>query len=73
MFVIWNYSLDDDIQSFVSIFCLQRYKNLSFINRITESHIKKTIQFLSQIVFIHISELDLEIHRPRELCSAWSA
>ena len=73
MFVIWSYSLDDDIQSFFSIFSFTTIENLNFINRITESHIKKTIQFLSQIVFIHISELDLEIHRPRELCSAWSA
>lgn len=72
MFVIWSYSLDHDIQCFVSIFCLQRYKNLNFINRITESR-KKDDLILSQIAFIHISELDLEIHRPRELCSAWSA
>lgn len=72
MFVIWNYSLDDDIQCFVSIFCLQRYKNLNFINPIAESR-KKDDLILSQIVFIHISELDLKIHRPRQLCSAWSA
>ena len=72
MFVIWSYSLDHDIQCFVSIFCLQRYKNLNFINRITESR-KKDDLILSQIAFIHISELDLEIHRPRKLCGAWSA
>ena len=72
MFVIWNYSLDEDIQCFVSIFCLQRYKKLNFINPIAESR-KKDDLILSQIVFIHISELDLKIHSPRQLCSAWSA